>query len=166
MIRPFIHATGRALGLALAAAIALGAAPASADFYAGVLAAQAEDYETAFKEWLPLAEGGLSGAQSNIGELYANGLGVEENFAEAARWHLLAAGQGVLKSIFYIGAALAGGKGVEKDMVEAVKWLLLAKRAGFPNADRILSIISQSVSAEDAAEGERLADEWVPAPGD
>lgn len=148
-----------AIGLAV-----LAVAPASADFYAGVVAAQAEDYESAFREWLPLAEEGLAGAQSNLGDLYANGLGVEEDAVEAARWHLLAADQGILKSIFYMGSALAAGQGVERDYPEAIKWLLLAKGAQHPNADQILSLLSRQVSDEDAAEGQRRADNWTPTP--
>ena len=162
-----IHRISCSARLALGFASAIGLAivaipPASADFYAGVLAAQAEDYETAFREWLPLAEEGLAGAQSNIGDLYANGAGVEENFEEAVRWHLLAAEQGILKSIFFMGAQLASGQGVERDYPEAIKWLLLAKGAGHPNADQILGLVSRQVSDEDAAEGKRRADEWTP----
>jgi TPR repeat protein len=67
----------------------------------------------------------------------------------------------VIKSIFFVGAALAAGQGVEKDLVEGTKWLLLAKRVDFPNANKILSLVVQSISPEDAAEAERLADEWV-----
>ncbi len=165
MIHRFSRSARLALGFASAIGLAIVAAdPASADFYAGVLAAQAEDYETAFQEWLPLAEEGLAGAQSNIGDLYANGLGVEENLEEAARWHLLAAEQGILKSIFYMGAHLASGQGVERDYPEAIKWLLLAKGAEDPNADQVLNLLSRQVSDEDAAEGQRRADEWTPRP--
>jgi TPR repeat protein len=151
-----------ALSLALTGVLAVAAGGARADFAAGVAAAQAEDYETAMKEWLPLAEQGVAGAQSNIGDLFSNGLGMERDNAQAYFWHIQAAEQGVAKSIFFVGAALVAGQGVEKDMVQGVKWLLLAKRVGFPNADQVLRLISQSISPEDAAEGERLADEWVP----
>jgi TPR repeat protein len=149
------------LSLALMAFLILGAGPARADFAAGVAAAQAEDYETAMKEWLPLAEQGTPGAQSNIGDLFSNGLGMERDDAQAFFWHIKSAEQGVIKSIFFVGAALAAGQGVEKDLVEGTKWLLLAKRVDFPNANKILSLVVQSISPEDAAEAERLADEWV-----
>jgi TPR repeat protein len=151
-----------ALSLALAGFLFLGTGPARADFAAGVAAAQAEDYETAMKEWLPLAEQGVAGAQSGLGDLFSNGLGMERDDAQAYFWHNKAADQGVVRSMFFVGAALAGGQGVEKDMVEGTKWLLLAKRVGFPNADQILRLVAQTISPEDAAEGERLADEWVP----
>ena len=150
-----------AFSAALTGALAIAAGPARADFAAGLAAAQAEDYETAMKEWLPLAEQGLAGAQSNIGDLFSNGLGMERDDAQAFFWHIQAAEQGVVKSMFFVGAALAAGQGVEKDVVQGVKWLLLARRVGFPNADQVLRLVSRSISPEDAAEGERLADQWV-----
>ena len=161
MFRLFGGAAKMVLSVALTGALALAAGAARADFAAGVTAALAEDYETAMKEWLPLAEQGVAGAQSGLGDLFSNGLGMERDLAQAFFWHIQAAEQGVVRSIFFVGAALAAGQGVEKDIVQGVKWLLLAKRVGFPNADQVLGLISRSVSAEDAAEGERLADEWV-----
>ncbi len=40
---------------------------------AGVDAYNREDYETALKKFLPLAEQGHAGAQNHLGELYAEG---------------------------------------------------------------------------------------------
>ncbi|MBT4711391.1 MAG: sel1 repeat family protein [Alphaproteobacteria bacterium] len=162
MNRHVVSACKSALSLALAGFLVLSAGVARADFAAGVAAAQAEDYETAMKEWLPLAEQGVAGAQSNIGDMFSNGLGMERDDTQAFFWHIKAAEQGVVKSIFFVGAALAAGQGVEKDLVEGTKWLLLAQRVGFPNATQVLSLVSQSMSPEDAAESERRADEWTP----
>ena len=41
----------------------------------GFEAAQSGDFETALKEWKPLAEGGESVAQHNLGLMYDNGWG-------------------------------------------------------------------------------------------
>ena len=50
------------------------AAPISAqDFQKGLEAAQSGDFATALKEWTPLAEGGDSVAQYNLGLMYYNG---------------------------------------------------------------------------------------------
>ena len=38
-----------------------------------------------------LAEQGLAGAQYNLGLMYANGIGVPQNYAEAVSWYRLAA---------------------------------------------------------------------------
>ena len=50
------------------------AAPISAqDFQQGLEAAQSGDFETALKEWKPLAESGHSSAQNNLGLMCYNG---------------------------------------------------------------------------------------------
>ena len=64
------------------------------DYDAGLKAFQAGDFQTALKEWNPLADQGHAGAQYNLGIMYANGYGVPEDDAEAVRWYRLAADQG------------------------------------------------------------------------
>ena len=57
------------------------AAPISAqDFQKGLEAAQSGDFETALKEWKPLAESGHSSAQNNLGLMYDKGEGVLANY--------------------------------------------------------------------------------------
>ena len=68
------------------------AAPISAqDFQKGLEAAKSGDFETAFKEWTPLAERGESDAQYNLGLMYENGWGVPQDYKEAVRLYTLAA---------------------------------------------------------------------------
>jgi TPR repeat protein len=52
------------------------AAPALADYAAGLGAYERGDYATALREFRPLAERGNPGAQFNLGQLYAKGHGV------------------------------------------------------------------------------------------
>ena len=60
--------------LALSCILTMLAAPISAqDFQKGLEAAQSGDFATALKEWKPLAEGGDSVAQYNLGVMYKNG---------------------------------------------------------------------------------------------
>ncbi len=68
--------------------------PAWADFQDGLAAYQRGDYQTALREWRPLAEQGYAPAQYNIGSMYKNGHGVPQDYAEAARWYRRAAEQG------------------------------------------------------------------------
>jgi TPR repeat protein len=49
------------------------------------------DYGTAHRDWLALAQSGDPQAQFSLGLLYSNGLGVEPNPVEAARWFRLSA---------------------------------------------------------------------------
>ncbi|MFB3079630.1 MAG: hypothetical protein ACE1Y4_16655, partial [Lysobacterales bacterium] len=55
-----------------------------ADFQAGKDAYDQGDYATALKEWQPLAKQGDAFAQSNLGRLYQYGLGVPQDYQEAA----------------------------------------------------------------------------------
>ena len=157
-----------ALRAALAAALLTfaGAAPAAAGFNEGVIAAQNGDWETALREWLPLAEEGNPGAQSNIGDLYAHGLGVEKDHAEALRWHRLAAAQGIGKSQLFVGLALASGNGVERDPVEGMMWILVADRAGARGARQAFQYARVQMTNEEVAEAQRLADAWQPRPAE
>jgi len=106
------------------------AAPALADFEAGVAAARAGDYATALREWRPLAEQGHRDAQFNLGLLYENGLGVPRDAAAAAAWYKMAAEQGDRDSAAYLGEMYAEGMGVARDDAEALRWYVQAAELG------------------------------------
>ncbi len=57
----------------LALVVVLVAAPAWADFKAGVEAYDRGDYATALTEFRPLAQQGHAGAQFNLGQMYRKG---------------------------------------------------------------------------------------------
>ena len=65
-----------------------------ADFRAGLDAYESGDYETALREWRPLAEQGNAYAQYNLGLMYADGEGVPEDNVYAYMWWNIAASQG------------------------------------------------------------------------
>ena len=78
--------------LVLTTAILIGlAAPAGAGFDEGLAAYGRGDYETALREWRPLAEQGLAVAQFNLGLMYDEGQGVPQDYAEAVKWYRKAA---------------------------------------------------------------------------
>ncbi|MCZ6752525.1 MAG: tetratricopeptide repeat protein, partial [Acidobacteria bacterium] len=64
------------------------------NFETGMEAYSQRDYETALEKWRPLAARGHSSAQSNLGVMYYQGLGVRRNFPEALKWYRMAAVQG------------------------------------------------------------------------
>lgn len=77
------------------AAAGMSAVPAPAQtFDEGMKAYQAEDFATALKIFRTLADQGQAAAQVNLGIMYANGEGVEQNDAEAERWIRNAADRG------------------------------------------------------------------------
>ncbi len=76
------------LGLSFVFGLALMlATPVLAGFQEGVDAYERGDYETALKKFLPLAEQGHAGAQNHLGELYAEGKGVPQDYTEAMQWY-------------------------------------------------------------------------------
>ncbi len=68
--------------------------PEETDFEVGVEAWGRGDYDTALREFRPLAEQGHAQAQVNLGIIYSQGRGVPKDFVQAYRWYTLAADQG------------------------------------------------------------------------
>ena len=64
------------------------------DYDAGLKAAQAGDFQTALKEWKPLADQGHADAQHNLGVMYANGEGVLQDNVTAHMWFNIAGANG------------------------------------------------------------------------
>src|SRR5208337_146562 len=96
----------------------------------GLTAYQGRDYETAARFWGPLAEQGHTGAQNNLGEMYRDGLGVEQDDAEALIWFRRAAGQGDAGGQNNLGEMYGDGLGVEQDDAEALVWFRRAADQG------------------------------------
>ena len=91
------------------------------------------------------AEQGDAEAQSDLGVMYANGLGVQEDDAEAVRWLRLAAGQGYAAAQFTLGLWYDHGVGgVPQDDIEAVRWYRLAADQGDAGAQSNLAIMYEN----------------------
>jgi hypothetical protein len=88
----------------------------------GVAAYDRQDFATALKLWLPLAEQGNSAAQFNVAVLLEKGLGVARDVATAARWYRMAAEQGDPEAQYDIAVLYETGSGVPKDAEAARKW--------------------------------------------
>ncbi|HTM08741.1 MAG TPA: tetratricopeptide repeat protein [Verrucomicrobiae bacterium] len=73
-----------------------------------------------------LAEQGHQWAQRRLGQMYAEGKGVPQDFAEAIKWYRLAAAQENAPAMYSLGLAYEKGQGVPQDFDEAVKWYRLA----------------------------------------
>ncbi len=80
--------------MTFALVVVLVAVPAWAGFQAGKEAYYRGDYDTALKEWRPLAEQGFARAQSNLAKMYRRGEGVPQDDVLAHMWFNLAAAQG------------------------------------------------------------------------
>lgn len=95
----------------------------------GLSASQRQDYLTASRIFIPLAERGNATGQSYLGLLFETGRGVPQNYTEAAMWYRLAAEQGDSRAQYSLGLLYDRGRGVPKDIVEASKWLNLSTAA-------------------------------------
>lgn len=150
----------------IASAVALilaTATAASADFEAGNRAYAKRDYDSAFKEWLPLAEAGDPVAQNNIGFMYRKGRGIPLDEAEAVKWYRRAAEQGFPEAMTNLGFMYDEGRGVEQDFVESYKWFLLAAERGREGAEGHLDLLENAyMTPEQIAEAERRAAAWEP----
>ncbi len=92
MTTPKAKLAGLALMAVLCAGFTLGlTAPGWAGWDEGFAAYKRGDYATALREWRPLAEQGDADAQYNLGNIYKNGKGVPQDYAQAHMWFNLAA---------------------------------------------------------------------------
>ena len=86
-----------------------------------------------FEETKVKAERGDSGAQNTLGDLYANGRGVTQDYTLAVKWYRQAAHQGHAAAQYNLGTLYASGIGVPRNPAEAAKWY--RQSAGQGNLD-------------------------------
>jgi len=113
----------------------------AAEFERGFEAARKGDYETALREWRPLAETGHEYAQYNLGLMYEEGFGVVSDHKESVKWYRKAALQGVAHAQFDLGHKYAEGRGVTRDYKKAVKWYRKAAVNGVDRAQNNLGLL-------------------------
>ena len=87
------------------------------------------DLASAFQSTLKAAEQGDTKAQAGIAMLYANGKGVQQNYAEAGKWWIKAAEGGDLAAARHAWNLYRNGEGVERSPTIANQW---AKVIGEP----------------------------------
>jgi TPR repeat protein len=96
---------------------------------------------TAFAMALEQAETGDAIAQTLLGELLARGLGVRQDFKEAAGWYKLAADQGEPEALYALGRIYLDGNGAEKNPERAAELFRQAGDLGQSTALRELGYL-------------------------
>lgn len=81
------------------------------------------------------ANAGETQAEHDLAELYKFGQGVQQDYAEAAKWYLKAAENGDADSELNLGYIYQTGSGVKKNEKEAAKWLEKAAEQGVMEAE-------------------------------
>ncbi|SDI03215.1 tetratricopeptide repeat protein [Propionivibrio dicarboxylicus] len=89
---------------------------------------------TRFRETYNAAQAGDSTAQFNLGLMYANGVGVEQDFSKALFWYHKAADRGNPAAEYILAGKYASGQGVEQDLKQALTWYLRASSRGYARA--------------------------------
>lgn len=89
-----------------------------------------EDAPLALRVLRTLAEQGHAYAQNELGVWYANGHGVERDYAQAVAWFRKAAEQGYKLAQSNLGRCYYNGRGVEQDYAQAVEWCRKAAEQG------------------------------------
>ncbi len=138
----------------------------AASFRQGVLAFNRQDYVSASRIFVPLAEQGEPAAQSYLGFMFQTGRGLPQNYTEAAMWYRRAAEQGDSLAQYSLGLLYDRGQGVPRDIVEASKWLNLSTAAAPPRARearaRIRDAVTGKMTRGEIARARWRALEWVP----
>jgi TPR repeat protein len=80
------------------------------------------------------AFGGQQDAQRLMGDRYAHGTGVVQNWFEACRWYEMAAESGDALAQCALAACYASGRGVNKDLAHAFIWFEKAAAQKLPQA--------------------------------
>lgn len=111
-----------------------------------------------------LAESGYTPAQLSLADIYWNGVGVEVDVAESAKWAELAAEQGDAVAQFNIGVMYHTGDGVEQNQEKARYYFTLAAEQGYAQAQ--LAIAEMYEGGKDIEFNAELAMRWYRAAAD
>jgi TPR repeat protein len=96
----------------------------------GLAAYRAGRYREALVDLRPHARRGDPLAQLTLGNMYKNGLGVDKDVAQAARWYYKAAIQGDADAQFSLAVIYLSGSTVSPSKSEAIDWLTRAAAQG------------------------------------
>jgi uncharacterized protein len=122
-------------------------------FERGNLAYEDGSYEEAFNIFLPLAKAGDAQAQISVASMYLSGHGVQQDFAEAAKWYRPAAEQGHSLAQHNLAIVL-----FDTNPKEAIRWLFSAAEKNVPLAQSMLGDIYSEGYSLPASIQERFRD--------
>lgn len=91
-----------------------------------------------------MASHGDPDSQFKLGEIYANGQGVTQDYAEAVKWYRQAVERRHVKAQFALGLMYYNGRGVEKDLETAKSWYRKAAAQGHEGAKQRLQRLGEN----------------------
>lgn len=122
-------------------------------------AAKQGQYVECYNGVCRVAHRGHPQAQSILGHMYEQGVGVEKNIQKSIQWYEKAAMKGIPDAECRLGHIYYQGKGVPKDAKKACKWLTRAARHNSAEAQNTLGhmyLIGDGVKKDI-----RAASEWL-----
>jgi uncharacterized protein len=151
-------------GLIICLAICSTAAAADS-FQKAVRAYAVHKYALASRLFTDLSIAGDARAQTYLGYMYANGIGVPQNFMVAAGWYRCASQQGIARAQYMLGLMYDKGQGVPQDYVVAYSLLNLAVAGAGPERERwvlIRDAVASKLSLIERNRAQQLAFEAPP----
>jgi len=105
-----------------------------ADFEDGGKAYIKGDYETAAKEFIPLADRGDHRAMYALGSMYAAGHGVEKDLTKSFKLFSEAAKNGRADAMYKLGLMYENGQGIKPNIKKAIRYYQKSAKKGYPLA--------------------------------
>ncbi|MDE0392445.1 MAG: hypothetical protein OXI57_10285 [Rhodospirillales bacterium] len=140
--------------MSLLPSLVLAPADARADMRAGWQAYTAGNYETAIREWQPLAEAGDFQAAYALGMAFQ----IKGEPALAVPWYEQAASAGLAEAQILLGRIYVEGIDVPRDFVRAYAWLYRAAEKKGPNVQLLLDSVAGLMTAEDIEAAKALSE--------
>jgi TPR repeat protein len=139
----------------------LTAQPAFAGLEEGRDFMEANDFNAAMQEFLPLARSGNADAEELIGVMYALGLGVERDDERAFEWYLRSSLKGHPGAQSGIGWYYEVGRGMPApDLVRAYTWYVLSAIGGDPDAAISQEEVVKKMTKEQIDKAHILIDDY------
>jgi hypothetical protein len=118
------------------------------------------EHQLEAQQWLQRAgEAGQVEAQTELGERFAAGEGVLQDFSQATNWYRRAAEQGSASAMLGLGIMALSGWSEESGPVEAYVWLNLAAARGEKRASGPRREVSSRLSPEELSEAQQRSRE-------
>ena len=152
--------------IALALWVLGAAAPARADYQAGIRYYESKRYGDAIQEFTVLAERGHGGSEFMIGVMYFYGNGVSKDTGIAAVWFYKSALKGHSPAQLAYGSVHIHGVGVKRNLADAYVWLTLASQSNVPGlvtqALTLRSDAEKGMNAAQIKDARQRASQWQP----
>lgn len=126
----------------------------------GISAYRRGHYQDAVELIVPRARAGDPFAQYAIAVMYDDGKGMAQDFAQAFKWYMRAAKQGLVDAQHMVGKFYATGRGRPQNVYKAYVWFNLAAAGGYPNSDVSRDMMAWQMSEANRIKAQAEAVSW------